>query len=311
MGRNKPFFSIVIPTYNRATYIEATLQSIFEQTFTDYEVIVVDNKSTDNSIEVLSKYVSKEQIVLIQNDKNYERAKSRNVGMKAAKGDFLTFLDSDDFMYPDNLHDAYDFIQKNPDKSIFHNLYELVDQSRKKIYSFPFKPLINSKKSIANGNFLSCIGVFINRDIYQKIFWDESAEITGSEDYDYWLRVICEHPNVGRIQKVNSGILHHDERTINIQPPEVTESRFKYMIAKYLDDKKFLKFYRNYFQVIQSNLWLFQSGIDLRSNNSGDSMSHLTKALKLNPKIIFQRNFLGMFSKNMQLILNKWQKKQS
>src|SRR5678816_2798547 len=94
-----PFFSVVIPTYNRAALIPATLESVFSQTYPHYEVIVVDDCSTDNTDEVMESYVTAGKIRYLKNERNSERAHSRNVGLEAARGDFATLLDSDDFMY--------------------------------------------------------------------------------------------------------------------------------------------------------------------------------------------------------------------
>jgi glycosyltransferase involved in cell wall biosynthesis len=93
-----PFFSIVIPTYNRADLILDTLESVLSQTYKEFEVIVVDNCSTDNTKDVLLPYIQNGSISFIQHEKNYERSKSRNTGIKHAKGDYITFLDSDDFI---------------------------------------------------------------------------------------------------------------------------------------------------------------------------------------------------------------------
>jgi glycosyltransferase involved in cell wall biosynthesis len=117
------FFSIVIPTYNRADLIMKTLASVFSQTYLHYEVIVVDNCSTDNTEEVLSGYIQAGKIRYLKNDRNYERSWSRNRGMENAKGDFVTFLDSDDFMYPDNLKDAAVFVGEKKQSHIFNNFY--------------------------------------------------------------------------------------------------------------------------------------------------------------------------------------------
>src|SRR5438128_2605322 len=125
-----PFFTIIIPTYNRAAFIEATLQSVFEQTYPHYEIIVIDNCSTDNTEELLQPFLQAGQIQFIKHEENYERARSRNTGMEAARGDFVTFLDSDDFMYPNNLADAAQYALSNPECKCFHNLYELVDAQR-------------------------------------------------------------------------------------------------------------------------------------------------------------------------------------
>ena len=80
----RPFFSIIIPTYNRAGFIIKTLESVFNQSYKNYEIIVVDNCSTDKTLELLQPFVQKKLIRLIVNPKNLERAYSRNTGFKNA-----------------------------------------------------------------------------------------------------------------------------------------------------------------------------------------------------------------------------------
>jgi glycosyltransferase involved in cell wall biosynthesis len=232
MSLDRPFFSVVIPTYNRSAFILDTLATVFAQTYQNFEVIVVDNASTDNTVELLVPFVAENKIKLVRHDRNYERAKSRNTGQQHAKGDYLTFLDSDDFMYSTGLEDAALFIQQNPHVKIFHNLYELVDSKRSVLYNYRFAPINNAAALICKGNFLSCIGVFLHRDVYTTIFWDETPELVGSEDYEFWFRVIARFPHVGRIEKINSGILHHHGRTMNHIRLETTAKRFDYSINK-------------------------------------------------------------------------------
>ena len=95
-----PSFSIIIPTYNRADLIMETINSVFAQSYTNYEILVVDNCSTDNTALLLQPLIDENKIKFIKHDRNYERSRSRNTGMENATGDYLTFLDSDDFMYP-------------------------------------------------------------------------------------------------------------------------------------------------------------------------------------------------------------------
>ncbi|MCA1594045.1 MAG: glycosyltransferase, partial [Acidobacteria bacterium] len=99
-------FSVVIPTYNRADLIVKTLRSVLAQTYPHFEVIIVDNCSTDNTQEVLQPFLASGQVRFVRHERNYERARSRNTGMSLATGDFVTLLDSDDLMYPSNLEDA-------------------------------------------------------------------------------------------------------------------------------------------------------------------------------------------------------------
>ena len=88
-------FSIIIPAYNAEKEIERTLQSIQNQTFTDYETIVVNDASTDDTAKIVSKY---KDVILINNPKNIKAGGSRNRGIENAKGDYIVFLDSDDWI---------------------------------------------------------------------------------------------------------------------------------------------------------------------------------------------------------------------
>ncbi|MGH9960893.1 MAG: glycosyltransferase family 2 protein, partial [Pyrinomonadaceae bacterium] len=211
-----PFFSVVIPTYNRAAFIEATLRSVLSQSYPHYEIIVVDNCSTDHTKQLLEPLIRSGQIHFIEHEQNYERARSRNTGMNAARGDFVTLLDSDDFMYPNNLADAADYACAHPDIKCFHNLYEFVDSERRVLRRYPMPSLNNQLKAIASGNFMTCIGNFIHREIYQRYQFDTTKELIGGEDWEFWLRVLADY-RVGRIEKINSGILQHDGRSVNNQ----------------------------------------------------------------------------------------------
>jgi glycosyltransferase involved in cell wall biosynthesis len=290
MKSDNPFFSIIIPTYNRSAFILNTLDSVFRQTFTSYEIIVVDNASTDNTLELLQPLIESGSIRLIVHDKNYERAKSRNTGQHAARGRFVTFLDSDDFMYRDNLQDAFDFANQHTTCRIFHNLYELVDEKWRPIYRFRFAPLANARRQICEGNFLSCIGVFLHQEIYQQIFWDETPELVGSEDYEFWIRVLAVHSNVGRINKINSGILHHEGRTMNAIQLETTRKRFELIIRKVRETPDLHMAYRDYLKKLSASCWLFLSSVS-RKSETILTLKFLFKALRTDVNVLFSRNF--------------------
>lgn len=92
-------FSVVIPLYNKAAYIGNTLKSVLNQTFSDYEVVIVDDGSTDESVEVINNTFSSDKIRIIQK-KNGGPSSARNLGVKEAKGDWIVFLDADDYLLP-------------------------------------------------------------------------------------------------------------------------------------------------------------------------------------------------------------------
>lgn len=112
MIQKVPFFSIIITTYNREKHISETLESVINQTFGDFEVLVIDNQSTDSTKENVCSYKD-ERIFFYQNEQNFERCYSRNRGIKLAKGSYILLLDSDDLYEPDHLSNWYRFIQSN------------------------------------------------------------------------------------------------------------------------------------------------------------------------------------------------------
>ena len=114
-----PFISIIIPTYNRASYIEEALDSIKKQTFTDYEIIVVDDGSTDNTKEILEKYEGIRCIYL----EHVGIAGARNTAVKAARGKWIAFLDSDDLWKEDKLQKQVDYLHTHPDCRIVYTKF--------------------------------------------------------------------------------------------------------------------------------------------------------------------------------------------
>lgn len=288
---NQPFFSVVIPTYNREQFIINTLESVFAQTYPHYEVIVVDNCSTDRTDEVLAPYIAAEKIKFIKHDQNYERARSRNTGMENAKGDILTFLDSDDFMYPDNLADAAEFALNNSELKVFHNLYELVDSSRKTIYKYKFPSLKNRLAAITSGNFMSCIGNFIHRDIYTNYRFDIVPDLTGGEDWEFWLRVLADYP-IGRIEKYNSGIQHHAGRSVNNQSIETMEKGLKYMVEKFRNDEHLSKVYAGYLDRIEANSFLYLNLLANDGRLRKKAWGYLRTAFKKDKSVFLTMRFL-------------------
>jgi glycosyltransferase involved in cell wall biosynthesis len=109
--QSKPFFSIIIPTYNRATLIQPTLDSVLTQTFQNWECIVVDDGSTDNTRELITSYIQKDERFRYVYQTNAERSVARNNGIGHASGEWICFLDSDDLYSPKHLMELSEAIQ--------------------------------------------------------------------------------------------------------------------------------------------------------------------------------------------------------
>lgn len=187
-----PFFSVIIPVFNRAGRLANVLDSLANQSFHDFETIIIDDASTDNTYEVASKHPLTNKL-LLKNSENRERCGSRNLGIKAAKGKYICFLDSDDLFLPNHLENFYHFILKNqlPKAMFFSNCYlenEIGVREEKEVPLYPgknkFAYLLRYTPNPAR--------VCISREILEEIQFDPA--IPGIEDLDLWLRIALKYP---------------------------------------------------------------------------------------------------------------------
>ena len=213
--------SIIIPTYNHAKYLGKALKSVLSQTYKDWEVIVIDNHSTDETNEVISKFKDP-RIRYLKIVNNGILAKSRNLGIKLAKGEWIAFLDSDDWWKKDKLKFCFDEINQNVDL-IYHEL-EVVYKSksifRKKIFKGRQlkKPVLKDLLvgAITNGNPIGQSSVIVRKSILIKIggiYEDEN--LVGAEDYNTWLRVSQITNQFKYLSKSLGYILIHDKNVSN------------------------------------------------------------------------------------------------
>ena len=260
-----PFFTVIVPTYNRAHLIGKTLATVLDQEFQDFEIIIVDNKSTDNTVEILQPYLEDKRIRLFVQKENLERSSSRNKGMELATGKYLTFLDSDDLLYKDSLAKAFSYAAANPEKDIFHHYYETADISGKPIYSFSFPPVgKNMLTKLLQGNFLSCIGVFISKKVYHNYTFDENPASLGSEDWDFWIRVVLNHP-LGTIRAVSAAIVQHDERTVMQNKVPAILARKQYYLDKYRNTPAIYEKLGNRLHIFEAGFYLYTATVSYQA----------------------------------------------
>jgi len=300
-------FSIVIPTYNRAQLIAKTLRSVKNQSYSNFEAIIVDNCSTDNTHEVLLPFLEDKRFRYIRNDRNYERGYSRNVGMSVATGDYLTLLDSDDLVSDNFLQSAANYIVNNS-YDIFHNLYVMMNGRDEIIYKYSFPPVEKAIPSIAEGNFLSCIGVFISKKIYSFYRFDVENDITGVEDWDFWLRILAVYP-LGRIEEVNSFIIDHADRTVrDIGLANSVLAKKNTVIAKIVADRNLHETYGSYLDRMYACTYLYAASLANDNHEVNVALASLLKAALKDWRMIFTKRFLVIVAKAFSLSHIIWQK---
>ena len=164
-----PFFTVVIPTYNCADYLERALNSVFSQTYQNFEVIVVDNSSTDHTEDVLNSFDDK-RLTMIKVNNNGIIAYSRNKGIENAKGDWIAFLDSDDVWKLEKLEVIKDTIVNNPEAILVcHDEWHIVNNEKKNILKNGPGGNDLYERLIFKGNCLSTSATCVNSKIAKKL----------------------------------------------------------------------------------------------------------------------------------------------
>ncbi len=130
MKSNKPLVSVVMPVYNSEKYVAEAIESILNQTYKNFEFIIVNDASTDNSLEIIKKYAKKDKrIKIITNPVNYYISKTRNVGIKLAKGKYIITHDSDDISLPTRIEEQVDYLNKHSKVGVVGSWIQLFNDS--------------------------------------------------------------------------------------------------------------------------------------------------------------------------------------
>lgn len=187
-----PKVSVIIPAYNSARFLEEAIESVFAQTYGDYEIIVINDGSTDNTTEVLAPYLDRIQYIYQQNQ---GASSARNTGIRYSQGEYLAFLDADDIWLPEKLSIQVEYLNNNPDIAMVYSLARWVDVNgrpcdyRSKLTrNLPRGDIFNA---LFFRDFITLSSVMIRKRILDTVgLFDES--FTHAEDHELWLRIARE-----------------------------------------------------------------------------------------------------------------------
>jgi glycosyltransferase involved in cell wall biosynthesis len=209
---NQPLVSVVIPTYNHALFLERALKSVIEQTYSNWEAIVVDNHSKDNTDEVVASFLDN-RIKLLKIHNHGSIAKSRNLGINNATGKWIAFLDSDDLWYKEKLALSIAAILKNPALDACSTNELLVDSSNNVSKPLHHGPFCNNfyKTLLLEGNRLSPSAVIVKKEFLDKhqILFRENVEFITAEDFDFWLLMAEKNANFYFINSIQGEYTIH------------------------------------------------------------------------------------------------------
>lgn len=185
---NKPKISVIMPNYNGEKYLVEAIESILNQTYRDFEFIIIDDGSTDNSVKIIKKYAQKDKrIKLLTNKKNLGLIKSLNKGLKIAKGKYIARMDSDDISLPKRLDIQFNFLEGNKNIFLLGTSFEFIDSEGGKLFNKinNYNSDIILKKMKEKSMVHHPTVMFRNE---KSVYYREKAIYC--EDRDLWLRLL-------------------------------------------------------------------------------------------------------------------------
>lgn len=286
-NKQVPFFSIIIPTYNRALIIEQTINHVLAQTFRNYEIIIVDDGSNDKTEKILKSirhpYFSYFKIL------NHERGAARNFGANKASGKYFNFFDSDDVMFSNHLDVAYNFIVNHKMPELIHLGYKEIDEAGNTILEekeFGY----DLRERLIKTNFLGCNSVFIRRDVFLAHKFNEDRELASSEDWEIWLRLTARY-EILSCNKITFAIRNHASRSLFTIKPDDVIRRDDKLIYYLLKDPFFLLTYNRYISIFIADRYTFYSLLLSLAKRRRESLKYLIKALGCTLQVLKRKRF--------------------
>ncbi|MBP5406292.1 glycosyltransferase [bacterium] len=184
----RPLISVVMPVYNREQYLKESIESILNQTFTDFEFIIVDDQSTDSSWQIIQEYADKDsRIAAVKNNEIKGCWAARNFGWDLAQGKYMAIMDSDDIALPERLQKEFDFMEQHPEIDICGSWMEKFGADCGKTTSYPL-----SHDEIRDTMFFEDSipqpTIFMKLASFEKFHLKYTNNV--AEDYDLWCRAI-------------------------------------------------------------------------------------------------------------------------
>lgn len=187
-NKSLPLITIIVPAYNHDKYIEKCIDSIIEQTYQNIEIIIINDGSTDKTIDKIGSYAHHEKVVVI-NQNNKGLCKTLNIGLSLAKGDYISILASDDYLITNKLEKQVAFLENNEEYGMCCAKAYEVDNTGKKlgVVGSVADASELSFRNLLEGNKIAALTVLIKSSVLKEIGgFDESLYM---EDWDMWLRI--------------------------------------------------------------------------------------------------------------------------
>ncbi|MBE6813970.1 MAG: glycosyltransferase [Ruminococcaceae bacterium] len=232
-----PKVSIVLPTYNGEKYLRESIESIINQTFTDWELIIVNDCSTDSTPQLVNEYARKDKrIRVIHNKLNQKLPNSLNIGFREARGDFLTWTSDDNLYLPEAIGKMCDYLNNHIDIYMVCSNMDLIDLDGNKI-----RPFMSYDEKFMYYN--DCVGAsfMYRREVLEDIGEYDSTKFL-VEDYDYWLRILFRYKKIGHLDETLYLYRTHPGSLTSTRENEIRQQLLKLRKKNFIH---LLKYYKN------------------------------------------------------------------
>jgi glycosyltransferase involved in cell wall biosynthesis len=236
MAVGTPRVSVIIPTYNRADLLSQTIQSVLDQTFRDFEVLIIDDGSTDDTEHVVRR-VDDSRAIYIRQGHSGLPAVARNRGLHHARGEYIAFLDSDDLWLSEKLAQQMQYMDAHPEVGLsYTNTYRFTADPER----HDPRPVLRSETAHSGHAFARLYGqqvipnltVMIRSSVVERVgMFDEDIRLKANEDYEYWLRIAHHYP-IGYLDRPLALYRQHPE---GISKAAVATNRAKLWLVEKLD----------------------------------------------------------------------------
>lgn len=296
MDAEGPLVSVVIPAYNHARYIEEALLSVLNQTYTNIELIVLDDGSTDDTPEILKRYPGR---FYWESQPNMGQAFTLNKGWQMARGKLLSYLSADDVLLPDAVGSAVECLFAKPHAVLTYCDFNLIDPSSRLIRKV-ITPDFAYKQMLVDVTCPPGPGVVFRRSAFEAAgLWN--ALLRQMPDYEYWLRLGLEGEFV-RIPRVLAGFrIHESSQTFSQTSEERAEEPVR-IIAHFFDNARVPAELKKLKDQSLSSAYLVSAQLHVRAGRYRKGLKNLGQALALYPGNIFR---LGMARMLLNAFVNR------
>jgi len=312
---NSPEITVLMPVYNDERFVRFSIESILNQTFQDFEFIIINDASNDNTPKILKEYKDQDsRIIIINNEKNLRVPKSLNIGLNIARGKYIARIDSDDISVKDRLEKQYNFLENNKDFGLVGSYTEVIDEDGKSIGFW--NEYLEPEFIFYTLSFWNCLvtsSVMFEKNLAIKLGGFNPDFDKGAEDYELWYKlsrvkkiyILPEYLTKYRKNQSGATAKYSNEQIINAENIAITKTKISKELLHYLKSinkpNSFSKKINLIFQLYKANKNILKHSLKVNLNKK-----KLRKIANQRLWNFIKRDFICFKIKNfLKKILNK------